>query len=168
MKSFQRTIIDIIIIAVIVSVIVFLYTKYHETVSTFVFGEKTVGVLIRDIPLIVTIADSPEERAQGLSGISSLPERGGKLFIFDQPGKYGIWMKGMLIPIDIIWIDENREIVHIEEGVNPDSYPTIYTSPIAARFVLELNAFFVRTFKISVGDKVTIPSNYLPNDLRGI
>ena len=37
------------------------------------------------------------------------------LFIFSQPDFYPFWMKDMKFPIDIIWLDENLQIINIEK-----------------------------------------------------
>ncbi|MEX2340806.1 MAG: DUF192 domain-containing protein [Candidatus Paceibacterota bacterium] len=164
--NIRRFIIDIIILGALLFTFGFLYTSYKEVVYDFFFSESSVGIFIRDIPITVAVADSPDEHAKGLSGVASLGVQEGKLFLFDKEGRYGIWMKDMLIPIDIIWIDNSGRIVHIEENILPESYPTIYSPPVPARFVLEVNAFFVDTFNIQIGDMVTIPSHRLPADLQ--
>lgn len=166
MLFFRHLLIDIIVVLVVIVTVAFLYQTYREPVVRFFLGEPKAGIFIRNIPLSVSIADTPEERSTGLAGVASLPPQEGKLFIFKQEGRWGFWMKDMLIPLDIIWIDNSGSIVHIEENVRPDSYPAIYASPVPARFVLEVNAFFVATFNVSVGDQVTIPANWLPADLR--
>lgn len=164
--NIRRFIVDAIILVTAVVTIGFLYDSYKDPIYDFFFNEQTVGIFIRDIPVTVSIADNDEERSKGLSGVESLGAQEGKLFIFDEEGKYGFWMKDMLIPIDIIWIDNSGFIVHIEENVAPDSYPTIYSSPVPARFVLEVNAFFVPTFRVDIGDRVSIPAHRLPADLQ--
>jgi len=127
---------------------------------------KKQSVFLRDVPVLVTPVDTPEDRQKGLSGVSALPQNEGMLFIFDEEGRYGFWMKDTLLALDIIWINNNQEIVHIEKNVRPESYPATYYSPVPARFVVEVNAFFTSTFNINVGDKVSIPENKLPEDLR--
>lgn len=164
--NIRRFIVDAIILITVVVTISFFYDNYKDQVHDFFFNEQTVGIFIRDIPVTVSIADNEDERSKGLSGVKSLEAQEGKLFIFDEEGKYGFWMKDMLIPLDIIWIDNSGSIVHIEEDVLPDSYPTIYSSPVPARFVLEVNSFFVTTFNVGIGDKVSIPAHRLPEDLQ--
>ena len=80
--------------------------------------------------LLVSVAQTPPERARGLSGSPYLPVGVGKFFVFDGPGRWGIWMKDMLYSIDIIWLDAAGMIVHIEEQVSPDTYPRSFTPPV--------------------------------------
>lgn len=157
---------DLLIFLTVVGTVFFLYQTYGERLINYFLGPGDVSMSVRDVGILVEIADSPEERKTGLAGVTSLPENRGMLFVFEKEGRYGFWMKDVPIPLDIIWIDDERRVVHIEENVQPDSYPLIYTSPTPARFVLEVNAFFVSTFNIAIGDAVTIPLGHLPPDLK--
>jgi uncharacterized membrane protein (UPF0127 family) len=66
-------------------------------------------------------------------------------------------MKDMNYALDIIWAAEGGEIVHIEEDVSPESFPTAFASPKPAWFVIEANAGFVERHQIEIGDDVVIP-----------
>ncbi len=165
MNTLRRIVIDTVLFAAIIGSLFYLYQTYGREAAVYLFGESKNTIFVGDVSVLVTIADTAEERRQGLSGVTSLPDREGKLFVFDEEGRYGFWMKDMLIPIDILWVNNDLEIVHIEKNVKPETYPAVYNSPRPARFVLEFNAFFADTFKIEVGDKVTIPANDLPTDL---
>jgi len=158
--------VDIIIVLTIFGVVFFLYQNYSGPLLDYLYGQQKTSVFLRDVPVLVTPVDTPEDRQKGLSGVSALPQNEGMLFIFDEEGRYGFWMKDTLLALDIIWINNNQEIVHIEKNVRPESYPATYYSPVPARFVVEVNAFFTSTFNINVGDKVSIPENKLPEDLR--
>src|SRR4029450_4546748 len=60
-----------------------------------------------------------EDRMMGLMFRPSLPLDHGMLFLFDDLGKHTIWMKNCKSPIHILWRDENRRVVHLEEAVPP-------------------------------------------------
>jgi len=165
-SSLVRIFVDVIIALTIFGVVFFLYQNYSGPVINYLYGEQKLSIFLRDVPVLVTPVVNPEERQKGLSGVTALPENEGMLFIFEEEGRYGFWMKDTLLSLDIIWINNNQEIVHIERNVRPESYPATYYSPVPARFVVEVNAFFTSTFNINVGDKVTIPKNNLPADLR--
>lgn len=68
----------------------------------------------------VEVSDSPEERAQGLSHRETLCQECAMVFVFDQPGQYGFWMKDMRFRIDILWVRDGR-VVHKESDVAPDN-----------------------------------------------
>ena len=148
-----------------IGLIFFAYQTYGPALLVYFYGEQKVSLVINEVPVIVTLADTPEERARGLSNTPDLPDNEGMLFIFEEAGNYRFWMKDTLIPLDIIWIDNDQKIVHIERNVQPDTYPTAFGPTEPARFVLEVNAFFVNTFNLGVGDKVMIPAHVLPKDL---
>lgn len=104
----------------------------------------------------VEIANSDASREKGLSGRNMLNEDSGMLFVFSTPNQYGFWMKDTLIPLDMIWIGEDKHIVHIEKNVLPESYPTLYSPEEDALYVLELNAGEVEKNFFTVGDQVSI------------
>lgn len=104
----------------------------------------------------VEIADTDAERARGLSGVTSLASGEGMLFVFDEDGIYSFWMHEMLISIDIIWIDAERTVVHIEHAVSPSTYPSAFTPGTPARYVLEVPAGFALEHEIEVGSKLQI------------
>lgn len=138
--------------------LLYAYLNYESDIKAALFTEPdTHQIFIDTVALSVSVADSPEERRAGLSGTPPLNELEGKLFIFNEPDTYGIWMKDMNYPIDIIWIDEHLRIVHIVEGATPDSYPTVFKPPVPALYVLETASSFVSTYKIAIGNTLTFP-----------
>jgi len=102
----------------------------------------------------VEIADTPEKRERGLSGRAPLAPNEGMLFVFDEPGIYSFWMKEMLFPIDIVWIDEEGRVVHITENADPSSYPQTFSPPSPVLYVLEISAGLVKINNISLGNQV--------------
>ncbi len=68
-------------------------------------------------------AETPEEKRKGLSGISNPSYDVGMLFVFDAPSTRCVWMKDMQFALDIIWLDKNKAITHIEKNVLPGTYP---------------------------------------------
>lgn len=118
-------------------------------------GQRPSTVTINNSRITVTIADSDAERAKGLSGSPQLKDGSGMLFIFDEPGYPGIWMKDMKYPIDIIWLDENRTIVHIQEFATPDSYPRVFMPQVPAKYVLEVPVGTVKSYGMNNGKTMT-------------
>jgi uncharacterized membrane protein (UPF0127 family) len=82
-----------------------------------------------------------------------LPADRGVLLVFRGSGFHGIWMKNCRFPIDIIWIDEERRVVHVAENVPPcrsDPCPS-YEPLRRASYVLEVNAGQARQDGATVG-----------------
>lgn len=103
------------------------------------------------------IADSQEERVQGLSGRREVPPNYGLLFVFDEPGRPGFWMKDMYVPIDIIWLSEDGTILGIEEAVSPSTYPQAFYPPEPVSLVLETRAYEARAQGWEVGTQIALP-----------
>lgn len=108
-------------------------------------------VVINDQALTATVVQTPTDRQRGLSGAKSLGEGEGMLFVFEGDSKHGIWMKDMRFAIDIIWMDKERKIVHIEKNITPETYPTVFYSSAPARYVLEVPALYTDRHDIRVG-----------------
>lgn len=114
-----------------------------------------------DVSIAAEIADTPATRMKGLSGVKSLPELQGMLFVTKQADYTGIWMKDMKFPIDILWI-ENGTVVDMKENIKPPlpnadpSTLPIYRPFVPSSFILEVNAGFSRRHAIHIGDRVNI------------
>lgn len=108
----------------------------------------------------VQIADTPETRQQGLSGFKKLEPDEGMLFVFDEPGIYPFWMKDMQFSIDILWLrkitEQEYRIVHIEQGVSPETFPQSFVSPDLADAVLEVPSGFTSVNNLDLRDVLWI------------
>lgn len=116
-----------------------------------VSAEDATEVAINGRVVTVEIADTQEKRSEGLMYRNYLPPVRGMLFVFPREGSYSFWMKNTKIPLDIIWIDENLKIVHIEDNVKPclELVCPKYSSPTKAKYVLETNANWAHNAKAS-------------------
>lgn len=93
------------------------------------------------------------DRAMGLMFRASLPKDRAMLFIFETADFHGIWMKNCRFPIDIVWLDEARKVVHVAESVPPcrkDPCP-VYQPMQRAAFVVEMNAAQAKREKVVKG-----------------
>ncbi len=105
----------------------------------------------------VEIADTDEEQRTGLMNRESLGEYEGMLFIFEDSRERTFWMKNTLIPLDIIFISEDFEIINIERAEPCEKDPcTLYKSNGNAMYVLEVNEGFSEKSNINVGNSVEI------------
>lgn len=118
---------------------------------------KTIPVKILRLRVTAEVADTQESRSLGLGGREGLPEETGMLFVFDSEAKHSFWMKGVRFPIDIIWMDEDKEVVHFVKNATPDSEGSleIYTPPIGAKYVLEVAGGTIDEFGVGLGNKAT-------------
>lgn len=97
----------------------------------------------------VSLAKTEEEQITGLQGVHTLPEDEGVLFVFEEPGEVGFWMKDTLIPLDIIYINDDDEVVAVEQGTPGDE--TILEHP-DIKYVLEVN----KDSGVKIGDELEI------------
>jgi len=110
----------------------------------------------RSIIVEIEIADNPGSRSSGLSGRSTLGDYQGMLFIFDREDSYSFWMQGMLIPLDIVFIDSKGAVVDIRKNELPctkDYCPSIMASQ-SFKYALEVNSGFCRINKVDIGNEV--------------
>lgn len=79
-------------------------------------------------------------REHGLSGRKYLAKNSGMLFVFPKEDYYAFWMKDMLFPIDIIWMDKNYKVVYIKKNVQPCTllHCVQYIPDKPAQYVLEV------------------------------
>jgi len=116
-----------------------------STLPTVTFPD---GFVVR----VEVVADD-ESRAQGLMFRDRLREGTGMLFVFPQMTELSFWMKNTLIPLDMIWIDNQQKVVHVKENVPPcqaDPCPT-YAAGVSAQFVLEVAGGVARQHRVAAG-----------------
>ena len=104
----------------------------------------------------VEVAADDPTREQGLMFRDRLPEDRGMIFLFAANGVYPFWMKNTLIPLDMIWIDEQHRVVSIARDVQPckaDPCPNYPSSnpPAPARYVLETAAGVAKKHHLEPG-----------------
>jgi uncharacterized protein len=111
--------------------------------------------------LQVEVMVKDEDRAMGLMFRPSLPKDRGMLFIFERRDFHGIWMKNCRFPIDIVWLDEEKKVVHVAESVPPcKAEPCPVYNPLRrAAYVVELNAGQAKREKAVLGAAIgfTLP-----------
>ena len=118
---------------------------------------KNNYVIINSYTIDVELALTNEERQKGLMGRENLDDGKGMLFVFDDEKKHEFWMKNMIISLDIIWIDSDGKVVHIEKQVPPCEENCIIYSPSApAKYVLELNSGSAERLSIENGIEIQL------------
>lgn len=105
----------------------------------------------------IEVAADDDTRAQGLMFRDRVPPGTGMLFLFAQSGEYPFWMKNTIVPLDMIWIDDQRRVVHVEANVPPckaDPCPS-YPPHARANYVLELGAGEAARHRVANGSTLT-------------
>jgi uncharacterized membrane protein (UPF0127 family) len=107
----------------------------------------------------IEVADNGPERQQGLMFRKSMPENEGMLFIFPEDDDQAFWMKNTIMPLDIIFINSDKQIVKIYKNTTPYSEKSL-PSGKKAMYVIETVAGFCDKFGVAEGDKINY--NYQP------
>jgi uncharacterized membrane protein (UPF0127 family) len=125
-------------------------------------GYKQVNVTLNGVVLGADISANNEQRTKGLSVKDGLAENEAMLFVFGNEGEHSFWMKNMKFPIDIIWINSNKTVVHIEHSLHPcDSEllcPT-YNPGEGSLYVLETVGGFAEKHDVVQGTQVEFELN---------
>ena len=124
-------------------------------ISFYTFSNEKIEVSIynKNITFNVEIAKTIEERRTGLMYRKKLLNNEGMLFIFPREKIIQLWMKNTYIPLDVIFISENKVIVDIKKNMEKLS-ETIVKSKVKSRYALEFNAGLINKLDIEIGDKV--------------
>lgn len=106
-----------------------------------------INILLGNKQFKVREARTEEEKQKGLQGIDSLPEDEGMIFYWDNPDRVEMWMRDTKIPLDIIYINEDQEVIDVKQGQpNDDTLLSVEDT----MYVVELNA----NSGIKVGDEL--------------
>ena len=111
-------------------------------------------VTVKDFELNADVPTTSELMSKGLAVKDQLKENEAMLFIFEESAKHSFWMKDMKFPIDIIWLDSARKVVHIERNLQPCASVficTSYSPSVDSQYVLETVAGFTQRHNISIG-----------------
>ena len=102
----------------------------------------------------IEIAADEPTREQGLMYRDRLADDAGMLFFFAKKDEYSFWMKNTLIPLDIIWIDEQKKIVHVGAGIPPCRADPCTSYPPNAKslYVLEVASGVAAKHHLANGD----------------
>lgn len=152
MKLFWRGALSVLGVVVIVALVWYFFVKTteHSTMTTLAIGQAN---------LKTRVVIDEAERTKGLSGSQPLGNDQAMLFVFPAEDTWGIWMKEMSYPIDIVWLDKDKTVQHIVENAQPSSYPSIFRPAQPMRYVLEMKAGTVKHKSITIGARAefTLP-----------
>jgi hypothetical protein len=120
---------------------------------------RRAEVLLPSQRLVVAeIADTPERVARGYMFRRKVREGEGMIFVFPRADLHPFWMKNTRVPLDMIWLDDDGSVVHIEASVPPcraDPCPG-YGPPRISRYVLEVRAGTAAREGLKLGDRLRI------------
>jgi uncharacterized membrane protein (UPF0127 family) len=106
------------------------------------------------INLDIEIADTDYDIQTGLMYRSTMEPNQGMLFVFDDEEERFFYMKNTQIPLDIIYIDDNKKIVSFQKNAKPFN-ETSLPSHVPAKYVLEVNAGMADAWSLKEGDSIS-------------
>lgn len=124
----------------------------------FVLYQPNQKLCFDDKCIEIEIMDTPEKRALGLMYRQRLSEEQGMLFIFDEPREVSFWMKNVQFSIDMIFVNENNTIIHIEKSVPPCYKEPCqkYPSQNKVKYVIEVISGFSDKYNLTNGQSIEI------------
>ncbi len=117
--------------------------------AELVFLEAQTEKILFEID--VEVASNDIERARGLMYRESMDENHGMLFLFEREELQSFYMRNTLIPLDIMYVNSEFEIVDIYENTKPMDESSLFSSePVV--YVVEINAGLSEKYGIKEGD----------------
>jgi uncharacterized protein len=116
-------------------------------------------VTVKGFELNADVPITSELMVKGLAVKNQLKESEAMLFVFEESAQHSFWMKDMKFPIDIMWLDSDGKVVHIEQNLQPCVSVltcTSYSPDIDSQYVLETVAGFSQRHNTSVGTNIDI------------
>ncbi len=105
----------------------------------------------------VDVVDDNAARAQGLMFVENMPTLTGMLFVYDRPQSVSFWMKNTLLPLDMLFVAPDGEVLRLHENAIPGDLTPIPGGD-GVQMVLEINGGLSRRLGIAVGDVLQHPS----------
>jgi uncharacterized membrane protein (UPF0127 family) len=145
----KRIIMMILLAVLLMSVSMFLVQR-EET--------KTIIIAFPNgVEIEADVADTPEKLLFGMAFQDALPPNGGMIYIFESTGPHRVTTKEYRFPVDMIWVDESRHILSVDENVPPCKLQTCpwhgSTSP-SVRYLIQTVAGFVKEAGVEVGGEL--------------
>lgn len=128
------------------------------TASWFLTDQPETHTILVTFPsgtvLEAEVADTPEKLLFGLAFREELPPREGMLYIFETTDRHRVKTRGFRIPVDMIWADESRHVVHIIESAPPcpqEPCPYYGPPPEKVRYLIQAAAGFAAKEHLASG-----------------
>lgn len=136
-----------IILVLFAIILIFLYSEENSI--------NIIEAKIKNQTFYLQKAITQEEKEKGLMNVKQLDEDKGMIFIYNDEQPRMFWMKNTLIPLDQIFINENKEVVDIKQNFQPcieDPCPSFISKP--AMYVIEIKGGLAEKLNLNIGDKL--------------
>ena len=118
-------------------------------------------VTLKGHKIQVEVVTTLEKQALGLMYRTAMATDHGMLFVYKQPAQMSFWMKNTRIPLDILYFDQNLELINISADTPPCTTPICPAYPSAgpAQYVLEINAGLAAQWQLEKNEKLSLYLN---------
>lgn len=155
MNIFKKSFLELVGVVIFLTIVLLVLNFFSNDQPDY----RIIEGEINDKKITLEVADNSYLHTVGLSERDYLEENHGMIFVYDEEiESLSFWMKNTFIPLDIIFLNKNLEIVHIFENVpicEEDPCPQ-YISEQKAQYVVELNAGWVEKNDVQIGDVLKI------------
>ena len=138
--------------------------NFFKGIDTPNDGYLQARVVVNGFELTADLAITDDQKTKGLAIKDDLKENESMLFVYEQPSRQGFWMNDMKFPIDIIWLDSNGTVVHIEYNLQPCTSILntgssilncpVYTPEKDSLYVLETISGFSQNHDVKIGTNI--------------
>jgi len=135
-------------------------TTFVFFISAFLFlgcGRKeSRKIYFKQDVFTVEVAKDQKQYGRGLMFRKQIPADGGMLFIFRNEARRYFYMKNMLIPLDMIWLNKDKKVIWIKKNAQPEGkgYYEVIDSGQSVQYVLEVNAGTADRIGLKAGDRL--------------
>jgi uncharacterized membrane protein (UPF0127 family) len=105
----------------------------------------------------VEIARNDEQRTRGLMFRRELAADQGMLFIFQETSEHSFWMRNTLIPLDLVFLDDDRKVVGVVVNAAPQT-DTARTVKQPSRYVVEVGGGEAAAHGVGAGTRAVFVS----------
>jgi uncharacterized membrane protein (UPF0127 family) len=114
-----------------------------QSISAKEVAFESVELEIAGMVFDMEVAKSPKQQQLGLMHRKNLAQKSGMIFLYPQAGNIRIWMKNTLIPLTVIWLDDDARVIDIKklQPCRQRDCP-VFGVNTPSKFVIELNIQF--------------------------
>lgn len=158
-SAYSKLAVGLLLVTLIVALLVYFWALWDENIkvdNTINEVATTIVSFDNDVAVTAEVADTPQLRTQGLMHRKEMHQDKGMLFVFEEEVQHGFWMKNTLIPLDMLFLDDELRIVDIISDVPicTTQYCKSYVPDSMYLYVLEVNAGFANQHQIRIGQMV--------------
>lgn len=121
-------------------------------------------IKINEDTINVEIADSPAHRQRWMMFRQDrLPVDTAMILVYDRPDLYPLWLLNIQYNLDLIWVNENGNVVYLVNDVPPcenalDQAKCTYKNTQPAKYIIASSSGFITQHKINLKSKMAIIS----------